>query len=273
MFGRRKAAFVPAVHMSPKKSVQLRRVSDVSVPAVPIDMVKKVGVSFEKKVQSAVKVNMAKGGQFANVRWSVIGLLDESLSMNPFFRDGTAQELVERALAWAATKDSDGMAPFGAFGSHHVWHSEVDLTNVTNIVEREGWRPWGSTNLSSSLQAILDMIHQMGDGWEMDPILLFIVTDGSPDDQESVKRLVCELSQYPVFIKILRVGNDAYAKRFTQYLDDMEQHSPGSRLTDNVDCPEESLYRGMSDDQFNADMTQETDTYLAGALSVGLVTE
>lgn len=274
MFGRRnKPAFVPARNLSAKKTVKIRRVSDTSKPAASVDLIKKVGVSFEKKVESAVKVNLANGGKNADVRWSVIGLLDESGSMSPFFRDGTVQEIVERALAWAATKDSDGMAPFGAFGSHHIWHDEVDLTNVTNIVNNSGWAPWGSTNLTSSLQAILDMIHQMGDGWDMDPILLFIVTDGSPDNQETVKRLICELSQYPVFVKILRVGNDPWAKSFTEFLDNMESHSPGARLMDNVDCPEDSLTKGMSDDAFNEAMTQETDTFIVGAIAAGVLSE
>lgn len=274
MFGRRRN-FAPARHLSPKKTVKIRRVTDISVPAAndKIDLIKQVGVSFEKKVQSAVKVNMAKGGKNADVRWSVIGLLDESGSMSPFFYDGTVQEIVERALAWAATRDSDGMAPFGAFGSYHIWHDEVDLTNVRDIVTENGWMPWGSTNLASSLQAILDMIHDMGDGWQMDPILLFIVTDGSPDDQEAVKRLICELSQYPVLVKILRVGNDPWAKEFTDYLDDMEEHSPGSRLFDNVDCPKEALYKGMPDDKFNEDMNAETDSSIDGMIAAGVLSE
>lgn len=270
---RRKPAFVPARHLSPKHTVKLRRVADVTKPAAPVSLVKAAGVSFEKKVDSAVKVNMQKGGSHADVRWSVIGLLDESYSMDPFFFDGTVQEVVDRALAWSATKDSDGMAPFGGFASDHVWHSEIDLTTVNNVVAREGWHTWGGTNLAASLQAILDMIQQMGEGWDSDPILLFIVTDGMPQNQDLVKRLICELSQYPVFVKILRVGSDRGAKQFTEYLDNMEDHSPGSRLFDNVDCPDDSLYRGMSDDKFNEDMTQETDSALAGMKSVGLVSE
>jgi uncharacterized protein YegL len=275
LFGNRrvKNTFVPAQNLKAKHTVKLRRIADITKPAVSIDLVKKVGVNFEKKVESAVKVNMAKGGSNADVRWSVIGLLDESGSMGPFFCDGTVQEIVDRALAWAATKDSDGMAPFGAFGSHHIWHEEVDLNNVSNVVETGGWRPWGSTNLTASLQAIKDMIEGMGDGWEFDPILLFIVTDGSPDDQTTVKQLVCELSEYPVFIKILRVGSDAGAKRFTEFLDDMEVHSPGSRLIDNVDCPEDSLRRGMNDDDFNEAMTAETDSFINQAKAAGLLSE
>jgi hypothetical protein len=274
MFGRRRN-FAPARHLSPKHVVKIRRVSDVSVPAAvdKIDLIKKAGVSFEKKVESAVKVNMSKGGANNNVRWSVVCLIDESYSMDQFFYDGTVQEITERFLAWAATKDSDGMAPVGAFGSGHVWHEEVDLSNVVGIVNAKGWAPWGSTNLAASLQAILDMIRQMGDGWEYDPILLGIVTDGRPDNMEAVKQLVCELSQYAVLIKILRLGNDPYAKQFTDYLDDMEDHSPGSRLFDNVDCPKQALYKGMPDDKFNEDMTAETDSSVNGMIAAGVLVE
>jgi hypothetical protein len=272
MFKRRKKSFVPAQHLSAKKKVQLRR-NAPGVAAAPIDLIKKVGVSFEKKVESAVKINMQKGGSHAGVRWSVIGLLDESLSMNPYFHDGTVQEITERALAWCASVDNDGQAPFGAFGSGHIWHDDVDLSSVSGIVNREGWRPWGSTNLAASLQAILDLVRQMGDNWAADPIFLFIVTDGAPDSQSEVTRLVKELSQYPVFIKILRVGNDPSAQRFTEYLDDMEDHEPGGRLIDNVDCPTESLRKGMSDDAFNEMMTEETDNFLIAAKAAGMVTE
>jgi hypothetical protein len=268
MFRRNKPAFVPATHLSVKKSVKLRT-NDPSAPAASVDMIKKVGVSFEKKVDSAVKVNLSKGHN--GTRWSVIELLDESGSMYEFFNDGTVQELVERSLAWSASVDNDGMVPFGAFGDFHIWHDEVDLSNVAGIVNRKGWHPWGSTNLTSSLQAILDMIHNMGDGWDSDPILLVIITDGMPDDQESVKRLICELSQYPVFIKILRVGNNPGAARFTEFLDDMESHSPGSRLIDNVDCPEKSVRKGMSDDDFNAMMVEETASYVVCAKALGLL--
>jgi hypothetical protein len=268
MFGRRpKPAFVPDPSLSVKKTVKIRR-NDAEKPAASVDLIKKVGVSFEKKVESAVNLNK---GQVENkgVRWSVIGLLDESGSMYGFFNDGTVQEIVERALAWAASVDNDGMAPFGAFGSHHIWHEEVDLSNVTNIVDNNGWRPWGSTNLTSSLQAILDMVQDMGDGWEADPILLFIVTDGSPDDQASVKRLICELSQYPVFIKILRVGNDPGAKAFVEGLDNMTT----GRLVDNVEAPDDGLRRGMSDDKFNAMMIHDMDKYIREATTAGLLSE
>lgn len=267
MFKRRKS-FVPAAHLSAKKAVQLRR-STPGTPAAPVDLIKKVGVSFEKKVESAVNLNKNIQGDARGVRWSVIGLMDESYSMQGFFNDGTVQEIVERALAWAASVDSDGMAPFGGFADGHIWHEDVDLTNVNGIVRSRGWQPWGMTNLAASLQAILDMVHQMGDGWQMDPILLFIVTDGMPQNQAEVKRLICELSQYPVFIKILRVGNDHGAKQFVEYMDNMTE----GRLVDNVEAPDDGLWKGMPDDVFNLAMINGLDQYVTDAKAVSLLTE
>ncbi len=266
MFGRR--SFVRDPRMAVRKTVGIRR-GDATRPAASVDLIKKVGVSFEKKVESAVNLNKSQVGANAGVRWSVIGLMDESYSMQGFFNDGTVQEIVERALAWAASVDSDGMAPFGGFANGHIWHEDVDLTNVAGIVRSRGWQPWGMTNLAASLQAILDMIHQMGDGWQMDPILLFIVTDGMPQNQGEVKRLIGELSQYPVFIKILRVGSDPGAKQFVEFLDNMTD----GRLVDNVEAPDDDLYRGMSDDLFNSMMLKDMDKYITEAKAAGLLTE
>ena len=268
MFGRSRRSFVRDPQMVVRKTVGIRR-GDATRPAANVDLIKKVGVSFEKKVESAVNLNKNVAGEARGVRWSVVGLMDESYSMQPFFNDGTVQEIVERALAWAASVDSDGMAPFGGFADGHVWHEEVDLHNVNGIVRSRGWQPWGMTNLAASLQAILDMIHQMGDGWQMDPILLFIVTDGMPQNQERVKQLIGELSQYPVFIKILRVGNDPGARQFVEYLDNMT----GGRLVDNVEAPDSDLWRGMPDDVFNAAMIHDMDKYVADAKAAGLLTE
>ena len=150
MFGRRRATFVPDPSLRVMKTVQVRR-GDATVAAAPVDLIKKVGVDFEKKVASAVNLNKSAPVEARGVRWSVIGLMDESYSMSGFFRDGTVQEIVERTLAWAASVDSDGMAPFGGFADGHVWHEDVDLTNVAGLVQRSGWQPWGMTNLAASL--------------------------------------------------------------------------------------------------------------------------
>jgi hypothetical protein len=266
MFGRNKPAFVVDNTKRVLKTVKVVT-RDPSTAAAPVDLIKKVGVSFEKKVASAVNLNKNVSGPSRGVVWNVIGLLDESGSMGRFFRDGTVQEIVDRVLAWSASVDADGLVPFGAFGSHHIWHGDVDLTSVNNVVQTNGWAPWGSTNLADSLKTILELVKEMGDGWQENPILLFIVTDGMPDNQALVKKYIQELSQYPVFIKILRVGNDPGAKAFVEDLDNMVD----GRLMDNVEAPDDGLHKGMPDDEFNKAMIHDMDKYIAEATAAGLL--
>ncbi|WNN94693.1 hypothetical protein SEA_PHREDRICK_116 [Streptomyces phage Phredrick] len=269
MFGRRnKPTFLRDNNKRVLKTVKIVQ-RDPSTAAAPVDLIKKVGVSFEKKVESAVNLNKNVNGPSRGVVWNVIGLLDESYSMDPFFYDGTVQEIVDRVLAWSASVDADGLVPFGGFANSHVWHGDVDLTNVNNVVQTNNWSPWGGTNLADSLKAILDMVKEMGDNWQENPILLFIVTDGMPQNQALVKQYIQELSQYPIFIKILRVGNDPGAKAFVEDLDNMTT----GRLMDNVEAPDNGLYKGMPDDEFNRAMINDMDKYISDAKSVGLLSE
>lgn len=264
---RRKPAFIPDRNLRPRKTVKVVK-RDPSTAAAPVDLIKKVGVSFEKKVNSAVNLNKNVSGPSRGVVWNVVGLLDESFSMDPFFYDGTVQEIVDRVLAWSASVDNDGLVPFGAFADRHVWHGDVDLTNVNDVVRKNGWGPTGMTNLAASLKAVLDMVHSMGNAWQENPILLFIVTDGMPQDPELVKKYIRELSQYPVFIKVLRVGTDPGAKRFVE--DELDNMTTG-RLVDNVEAPDNGLYKGMPDDEFNAAMINDMDKYIVEATNAGLL--
>jgi uncharacterized protein YegL len=266
MFGRRKAAFVVDNSKQVLKSVKVVK-RDPSTAAAPVDLIKKVGVSFEKKVESAVNLNKNVAGPSRGVVWNVIGLLDESYSMDEFFYNGTVQEIVDRVLAWSASVDADGLVPFGGFATSHIWHGDVDLTTVNNVVQTNGWSPWGGTNLADSLKAILDMVKDMGDAWNENPILLFIVTDGMPQNQGLVKQYIQELSQYPVLIKILRVGTDSGAKAFVEDLDNMTT----GRLVDNVEAADNGLRKGMPDDEFNEAMIKDMDKYILEATSVGLL--
>jgi hypothetical protein len=113
------------------------------------------------------------------------------------------------------------------------------------------------------------MIKDMGDAWQDNPILLFIVTDGMPQNQALVRKYIQELSQYPVLIKILRVGTDPGAKQFVEDLDNMTT----GRLVDNVEAADNGLRKGMPDDEFNAAMIKDMDKYVLEATGVGLLTQ
>jgi hypothetical protein len=261
-FLRKMKNFVPAANLSPKKTVTLTKIQS-GKPAANVSLIKQNGVSFEKKVESAVKLQKNLG---VDTRFDVIALIDESGSMGGLFRDGTVQAVTERALAWTAGVDADGMAPVGGFASGFKWHGEVDLTNVMGIVDREGWHTWGSTDLTAGLKAAFEIAKQADN-----PVYLFVVTDGSPDDRASAVRIIKEMSQYPIFIKFLLVGNDRWGKEFLEYVDDLEQHEPGGRLFDNVDTQHIQNASRVSDDDFNKAMTEEVASSIDAMRQVGLV--
>lgn len=263
-FGKKnKPAFVPAPNLTVLKTVNLSY-SNPDAPAVSLDKVKANGISFEKKVQSAVKLQKELG--VGGLRWDVIALLDESYSMEGLFRNGTVQAVTERALAWTAGVDADGMAPVGGFASDFKWHGEVSLDNVMGIVDKEEWTVWGSTNLTAGLREALEVAK----GAE-NPVFMFIVTDGAPNDQRSAVKLIQEMSQYPIFVKILLVGNDSDGKNFVEYLDDLEQHEPAGRLFDNVDAQHIADPTRVSDDDFNRAMTEELASAMQEMKALGLV--
>lgn len=259
-FLRKMKNFVPAVHLSPKKTVTLTRINS-GQPAANVSLIKQNGVSFEKKVASAVSLQKSMG---VDNRFDVIALIDESGSMGGLFRDGTVQSLAERALAWTAGVDADGMAPVGGFASGFKWHGEISLSNVMGCAAN--WRTWGSTDLTAGLKAALEVAKGADN-----PVYLFVITDGSPDNQSTAIALIKEMSQYPIFIKFLLVGNDSYGKRFLEYVDDLEQHEPGGRLFDNVDTQHIVNVSRVSDDDFNKAMTEEVPSAIQAMRTVGLV--
>lgn len=254
--------FVPAANLSAKKQVRLTPIT-AGQPAVNVSLVKANGISFEKKVESAVKLQKDMG---VGNRFDVIALIDESGSMGHLFRNGTVQAVTERALAWTAGVDADGMAPVGGFASGFKWHGEVDLSNVMDIVDREGWRTWGSTDLTAGLREAFEVAKQADN-----PVYLFVVTDGAPNHQPSVISLVKEMSQYPIIIKFLLIGTDTYGKDFLTYLDDLEDHEPGGRLFDNVDAQHIVDVSSVSDDNFNKAMTEEVPEAIEAMRTAGLV--
>lgn len=262
LFGkvRKMKNFVPAANLSAKKQVRLTPIQ-AGQPAANVSLIKNNGISFEKKVESAVRLQKDMG---IGNRFDVIALIDESYSMDGLFADGTVQAITERALAWTAGVDADGMAPVGGFASGFQWHGEIDLTNVMGCAS--DWGTWGGTDLAAGLKEAFEVAKQADN-----PVYLFVVTDGAPNDQNAVVKLVKEMSEYPIIIKFLLVGTDSYGKRFLEYVDDLEQHEPGGRLFDNVDTQHIQNVSSVSDDDFNKAMTEEVPEAIAAMRNAGLV--
>lgn len=220
------------------------------------------GVSLRKKTE-AVAVSLRKK-DLSGIRAQVMVILDHSGSMGADYSSGKVQDLVERFLAFGLAVDIDGEIPVIAF-DHKVHKAvNVNMSNYSGVVAREIYKPYemGSTDLTKALEKVRDEAKHTDA-----PLFVAVVTDGDPDDRESAKEVVCELSGYPVFIKFLAVQK----VRFLETLDDL---GDDERLLDNVDTKE---YPGnlasVSDEQFASDMVDEWDSWVKLALAAGTLTQ
>lgn len=212
------------------------------------------------KTQEAAKISLSKKG-LEGKKFAVATICDNSGSMGPhwfnFYDLGYVQTLFEFSLGYAFEVDTDGLIPVGVFGSGFQWASEdLEQHNYKNFVRNQGWNGnGGSTNISFALETVDAMMDQAED-----PVLLIVITDGIPDnEQETIKQLE-KMSRKPIFVKWLIIGDDRQALSFGKKIDD-----DLCGLVDNVDVKH---YTGpdlakLTADSFAADMVDEIDTWIA----------
>lgn len=218
------------------------------------------GIDLRKKTEAA-GVALSKRGM-AGIRAQVVMLLDYSGSMHMDYGNGNVQKLVERFLGFGLQVDADGSIPVIPFASRVLPTVDVSLENYKNIVQREiiSKHSMGSTNLSDALKE-LKKLAETTDA----PIFCGIVTDGSPDDRDETTKLVCELANYPVFLKFLALYDVPYLSQLDDLGDD-------KRLLDNVDA---KFFKRLdqSDEEFADMMADEWDGWVQLATNKGVLTQ
>lgn len=248
-------------NMSAARSVPI--VKDVNgLPAVSLDKVENTGGVDLRKKTEAVSLSLSKKGM-GGVRAQVMVVLDHSYSMSNDYRNGKVQDLVERFLGFGLAVDVDGEIPVVAFDNRVHGAVNVNLSNYKDIVNKSIYKPnnMGSTDLTSALQEVLKAAKNTDA-----PLYVAVITDGEPNDRDSARRLVCELANYPVFIKFLAVQK----VRFLEELDDLDN---SVRLLDNVDAKEYLNLNNVDDNKFAADMVDEWDTWVNAAVAAGVLTQ
>lgn len=251
-------------------------------PAVDLTKVRMAGhVDLAKKADKA-GISLSKRG-LSGIRAQALLYIDHSVSMEwsgrEYFTNGTVQAIVERALGFALQVDVDGVIPVHAF-DNRLWPEvkvglEEDPGNEVHdyrgIVNRKIWHraEMGGTKYAVVLN---DVKRQ---AMETDaPLLVIIVTDGEPNDDDVATRLIRELAGYPVFIKFLAVEE-------VQYLDDLDNLT--NRLVDNVDAkffngqrdPDTGVVwpriQEITDLQFADAMADEWDKWFTAATNAGIL--
>ena len=235
-------------------------------PAVDLTKVREVSPDLAK---SADRAGLALSKRdLSGARFQVIVLLDYSGSMGADYRSGAVSTLVTRALGIALQRDADGKVPVIPFDGSVRPTFEVDQTNFTTAVASieaaNGVK--GSTDMVAALRAAKELI-KVSDL----PVLLVVATDddnGSAANKAAIKAEVCDLANYPAFIKFLALREVP----FLSLLDDLDSTQ---RLVDNVDAkPEAGSGQNLltcSDQEFQDAMADELDTWVAAATAAGVL--
>jgi hypothetical protein len=182
-------------------------------------------VSLLKRV-NVVATSLGKGA--AGIRARKVTIIDHSGSMKGLFQSGVVQKLVERELAFGLQIAEEGVVTVIPFDSDIYDPIDVTIDNYHGIVDKRIWRPnkMGGTSLHKPFHAVLEMAKET-----KVPIFVTCITDGSPEGVHNAEGLatdvICELSQYPVFIKFIAVTQVAYLVKL-----DTNKKLP--RLLDNV---------------------------------------
>ncbi|HSE61786.1 MAG TPA: VWA domain-containing protein [Candidatus Saccharimonadales bacterium] len=248
------------------------------------DITKEVGddQAMLRRVRVALgeidKTNEAVGFDISDGRLAGGVMLDSSVSMRPWYQDGTVQVTTERIAGYFAPIDKTYTLECGYFDTEARQVEDLSLRNraYVGFVNRTVPR-LGSTNLYAAIlvgvemaaqalndKRILDYIkpkktwtgrstgewdiptHQLRPLAGATVYELVIVTDGAPTagitDPIKIMELLIRLSYVGIFVKFVYVGNDSAGKKFLQDLDDMDTaRHPKDPRPEDVDP---TTYRG-----------------------------
>jgi stress response protein SCP2 len=284
--------------ISMAKSVRLEK-QLAGQPASMVNLVKRAGVSLEKKGLGDHKARVAL-------------CLDISASMSRLYHQGKVQALCERVLGLAVQLDDDGMCDVFTFGTGGYEEGPIDLRNysgwVDNLVRRR--RLEGGTNYNKAMRAVREHYFPDGHGKkrtsprpDQRPVYVMFVTDGHTTDQNGTRDQVTWSSYEPLFWQFMAIGSSSRQVKaggppppprkkslfgaggggggfmarlaaamsmdfsFLEELDEM-----GGRYLDNANFFSVADPGELSDDQLYDLMMEEYPSWLKQAQANGLVT-
>ncbi|MEL3949477.1 VWA domain-containing protein [Streptomyces sp. LNU-CPARS28] len=155
----------------------------------------------------AASVSLTKQG-LGGQRAAVYLVIDRSLSMAPYYRDGSAQRLAEQALGLSVNLDDDGTVPLTFFDSRPYPMVDITLSSYAGVVDGQhmlhgGERTMGGTRYAPAMRQVTEhYLHSRADA----PALVIFQTDGNPQDKGEARATLFSASQLPIFWSFVGFG-------------------------------------------------------------------
>lgn len=130
-----------------------------------------------------------------------------------------AEEAVQRIAPYICRFDPDGIDLY-FFDHEYICNTNVKSPGeVTSLFQR--YRPRGSTNLALALHAAFQAHFEGTRG----ATTILVITDGAPDSQSEVERVIKRAAgsierDAELSVSFIQVGSDRSATKFLQHLDD-----------------------------------------------------